>query len=83
MFEYVFDLNNSPQGSLDTTGFCNDFSEIKQDVLSQTAECTHRRSTYPNGFILEVEQHSDRFIIRTNWELIQNPSGDWSVQKPE
>lgn len=82
MFEYVFDSNNSPQGSLDTSGFCNDFSEVKQETLSHTPDCIHRRSTYPNGFILEVEQYNDKLIIRTNWELIPNPSGNWTVRKP-
>lgn len=81
MFEYVF-TSEVKSGTVDTTGFCDDFKDIKQEILSQTPECIHKRSTYPNGFVLEVEQYSDRFIVRTNWELSDNGDGTFSVIQP-
>ena len=81
MFEYVFTAADGP-GSLDTTGFCENFNDIKQETLSQTPNCIHRRSTYPLGFVLEFEQHNDKFIIRTNWELSDNGDGSFSVIQP-
>jgi len=78
MFEYVV----TKDGKVRTDGFCKDFQEIKQEILKRTPECIHRRSTYPNGFILEVEQYSSKIIIRTNWELIANTDGSFSVIQP-
>lgn len=68
MFEYIFTPDNPP-GEINTSDFCSNIQEIKQETISQTQECIHRRSTYPNGFILEVEQYDKKIIFRTNWEL--------------
>lgn len=78
MFEYVF----TEDKKIHTDGFCKDFQEIKQEILKNTAECIHRRSTYPNGFIVEVEQYSSKIIIRTNWELVDNKDGSFNVIQP-
>lgn len=78
MFEYVFTEGKK----IHTDGFCKDFQEIKQEILKNTAECIHRRSTYPNGFIVEVEQYSSKIIIRTNWELVDNKDGSFNVIQP-
>lgn len=66
MFEYTF---TNGEGSIDTS-FCKNFSDIKQELISQTQDCIHRRSTYPNGFVLEYLQYADRMVIRTNRQLI-------------
>lgn len=78
MFEYEF----KEVGTVNTDGFCKDFKEIKQEILKQTPECIHRRSIYPNGFILETEQYSNKIVIRTNWELLKNDDGSFSVIQP-
>lgn len=78
MFEYVFTQDNT----VHTEGFCKDFQEIKQEVLKSTPECSHRRSTYPNGFVVEAEQYCDKIIIRTNWELLKNDDGSFNVIQP-
>lgn len=77
MFEYVF-TPESKSGKINTEGFCNDMSEIKQELISQTDSCVHHRSTYPNGFILESEQYADKIIVRTNWELIPDENGNFN-----
>lgn len=81
MFEYVL-TSEVKSGTVDTTGFCDDFKDVKQETLLQTPECIHRRSTYPNGFVIEVEQYSNKVIIRTNWELFDNGNGTFSVIQP-
>ncbi|MCC3668637.1 hypothetical protein [Terrisporobacter mayombei] len=78
MFEYEF----KEAGTVNTDGFCKDFKEIKQEILKQTQECIHRRSIYPNEFIVEVEQYNDKIIIRTNWELSKNDDGSFNVIQP-
>lgn len=81
MFEYIFTPDNPP-GEINTAGFCDNIQEIKQEIISQTQECIHRRSTYPNGFILEVEQYDKKIIFRTNWELKQSEDGNFTVLQP-
>lgn len=81
MFEYVF-TPETKSGTVDTTGFCDNFNEITQEILLDNPECIQKRSTYPNGFILETEQYADKIIIRTNWELFDNGDGTFSVLQP-
>lgn len=77
MYEYT--ILSGSECNVDTSGFCNDFSEIKQELLSQTPECLHRRSTYPNGFVIEMIQYADKIIVKTNRELIDNGNGNFTV----
>ena len=82
MFEYIVSENFSSLSN-NTVGFCDDFSQVKKENLSQTPECMHYRSTYPNGFIIESEQYSDRIILRSNWILEQNSADTWFPRKPQ
>ena len=75
MYEYTF---TNGAGSIDTS-FCKNFADIKQELISQTDSCIHRRSTYPNGFVLEVLQYSNKFVIRTNRELIDCGNNNFKV----
>lgn len=77
MFEYIFTAGSDC--TIDTEGFCKDFSEIKQETLQHTPDCIHRRSTYPNGFIIEMIEYADKIIIKTNRELKDNGNGTFTV----
>lgn len=81
MFEYIF-TNNGPEVVINTENFCENIHDVKHEVLKHTPECLHRRSTYPNGFIIETEQYSEKIIIRTNWELSDNGDNTFSVIVP-
>lgn len=75
MFEYIFTTDKKI-----LTPFCTDFKQIKNKFISQTSECIHIVSEYPNGFVLEIIQYNDRIIFKTNKELIDNNDGTLSVK---
>ena len=77
MYEYTFSGNG--EYSLDTSGFCKDFSEIKQENLKITADCIHRKSTYPHGFEIETIEYANKIIIKTNRKLKDNGNGVFTV----
>lgn len=81
MFEYVF-TSEDPEKEILTDGFCSSIHDVKHEILNQSSDCIHRRSTYPNGFIIEMEQRAGEIIIRTNWELSDNGDGTISVIQP-
>ena len=76
MFDYECD---GGEFSIDTTGFCKDFSEVKNETISQTPECIHRRSTYPNGFVIEILQYPDKMILRTNRLLLKKDDKTFTI----
>lgn len=55
------------------TPHVNSMDEIKKDIV-QTADCIKARLTYPNGLILDIEQHADKISIKTN-QKITNTNG--------
>ncbi|WP_443660455.1 hypothetical protein [Clostridium algidicarnis] len=75
MFEYTFTTEKEL-----LTPFCTDFKQIKNKLISQTPECIHRVSEYPNGFVLEIIQYNNKIIFKTNKELIDNNDGTLSVK---
>ena len=81
LFEYVF-TSEDPEKEILTDGFCSIIHDVKRDILNKSSDCIHRRSTYPNGFIIEMEQRAGEIIIRTNWELSDNGDGTISVIQP-
>lgn len=81
MFEYVF-TSEEPKKKILTDGFCSNIHDAKHETLKQSPDCIHRRSTYPNGFVIETKQYADKIIIRTNWELSDNGDGTISVIQP-
>ena len=81
MFEYEFTKENYPK-RLDTSGFSSNPNEIKNEVLESRPNFKHVRSTYPNGFIIEIEQYSTKFIIRSNWEITIDANGNAHIVVP-
>jgi hypothetical protein len=75
MLEYTFTSENKL-----LTPFCTDINQIENETISQSPECLHRKSTYPNGFIIEFIQYSNKIILKTNKPLIDNNDGTLSVQ---
>ena len=61
------------------TPFCKSKSDIKEEIISQSVDCTHMRMTYPNGFIVEIIQLADKTIFESNRELINNGNGHFTV----
>lgn len=81
MFEYEFTHENYPK-KLDTTGFADSPEDIKNEILESRQDFKHVRSTYPNGFVMEVEQYPTKFIIRSNWRIAIKSNGDAYVVAP-
>ena len=79
MYEYIFKVGS--EASIDTSSFCKDFKEIKHENISVAPDCICMRSTYPNGFIVDVEEYADSIIIRTNRELIDGGNGAFNVSE--
>lgn len=50
MYQYIVEADNKM--TIDTP-FCKNLSDVKQEIISRSVDCTHMRSTYPNGFIVE------------------------------
>lgn len=76
MYQYIA-TQDSPI-SIDTP-FCNNLSDVKKEILSQSEECTHIRSTYANGFVVEMIQLADKIIFETNRELVDNGNGKFTA----
>lgn len=76
MYEYT--LTNGEK-TIDTSGFCENLSDVKKEILSHTADCIHYRSTYPNGFIIEMLEYTNKIIVKTNRELRDNGDGTLTV----
>lgn len=76
MFEYTFTSSDNAPTIL--TPFANSMSDIKKEV-TQTTDCIRNISTYPNGVILDMEQYSDKTIIKCNHELVKNDDGTYSI----
>ena len=74
MFEYILTENKKL-----LTPFGIDLKDIKKETI-QMADCIIDKSIYPNGFIIESHQYSDRILLRTNKELIDNGDGTMSVK---
>lgn len=81
MFEYEFTQENYPK-KLDTTGFTDSPEDIKNEILESRSNFKHVRSTYPNGFVMEVEQYSTKLIIRSNWEIVVESNGIAHIIEP-
>lgn len=75
MFTYIFE---GVGFDIETPGV-SDFSQIKQEIIEQTASKVVRRSTYPTGLVLEIEQETNRTIIYSNRQLTQNPDGSYTA----
>ncbi|MDM0819825.1 hypothetical protein QTI12_03310 [Clostridium perfringens] len=76
MFEYIITDGNFKVN----TPFCKEFSQIENETISITPDCIHMRSKYPNGFMFESWQYSDKIILKTNKPLIKKPDGSFDVQ---
>lgn len=76
MYQYIVTSKDPVNIS---TPFCSNMDEIKQEIISRSVDCNHVRSTYPNGFVVEMIQLSDKIIVETNRELIDNGNGNFTV----
>ena len=50
-------------------------ADIKSEVLEHTAEKIVRRSTYPNGFQITIEQQDRIMLIHCNQPLVRDTDG--------
>lgn len=76
MYTYTFSRQNGKDFSLNVkTGFTNDMSEVKVDVIEQRSDYLHSKATYPNGFVLEQEVTSDRIILKTSHPIVLDSDG--------
>ncbi|MDD7793701.1 hypothetical protein [Clostridium sp. 'White wine YQ'] len=76
MFEYKFEPGTNVKI---LTPFNIDFNQIKKEI-TQTPECIRNLSTYPNGLVLDMYQYSDKIVVKSNKELIDNTDGTLSVK---
>lgn len=76
MYQYIVTAEH--QMTIDTP-FCENLSEVKQEVISRSVDCTHMRNTYPNGFVVDIIQFTDKTLFETNRELIDNGKGHFTV----
>lgn len=76
MFEYTF---NHCEGDFKIlTPFANSMNDIKQEI-TQTSNCIRKKSTFPNGVVLDMEQYHDTVIVRCSNELVNNNDGTYSI----
>lgn len=75
---YQYTITADTPMTIDTS-FCKNLSDVKQDIITQSADCIHRKSTYPNGFAVEMIQSADKIVLKTNRELIDNGDGRFTV----
>ena len=55
-------------------------ADIKNELLEMTPEKIVRRSTFPNGFQITIEQQSDLTIVHCNQHLTQDVDGSYVAQ---
>lgn len=55
-----------------------EYKDIKKEI-TQNADCITCVLTYPNGFVLTMEQHADEIKVDTNRPLIKNDDGTYSI----
>lgn len=61
-----------------TPGVAN-FQEIRKEILLQSPERTVTKSTYPNGFVIQIDQDAHSFLITCNHPLIDNGDGSFTA----
>lgn len=76
--EYVYILLDGKQSIL--TPGVSSVSEIRNEILHQDPETIITRSTYPNGFVIEMETHAGSITCRCNQPLVDN--GDGTLTAP-
>jgi hypothetical protein len=77
MYEYVTGIGKKLNIS---TPFGIKFTDIKSETTVKD-DCVVHKSEYPNGFYIEVAQYSDKIVLLSNRELINN--GDGTFTAPE
>lgn len=75
MFTYVIENTSF---DLKTPGI-SDPSQVKREIIEQTASKTVTRFTYSTGLVLEVDQQAKRNILYSNRPLIKNPDGSYTA----
>ena len=75
MYVYIFEGTGF---EIKTPGV-SDYSQIRNEIIEQSASKIVRRSTYPTGLVLEIEQEAKRTVIYSNRPLAQNPDGTYTA----
>lgn len=75
MYAYIFDNSGF---EIKTPG-AFDFSQVKNELISQTPEEIVRRSTYPTGLVLEIHQSTKQTTIYSNRPLTKNSDGSYTA----
>ncbi len=74
MFEYIIISGESKIN----TPFVKNYSSIKNEV-ERLPNYIRTISTYPNGAVLELQQWTDKIIIKSTVELIKNEDGTFTL----
>lgn len=75
MYTYIFE---NVGFEIKTPGV-TDMAQVKNELISQTAEKIVRRSTYPTGLVLEIHQEAKQTTIFSNCPLTKNPDGSYTA----
>lgn len=54
-------------------------ADVKNEILEHTEKKITRRSVYPNGFEITVEQFSSMIFLHCNQPLTENPDGSFTA----
>lgn len=76
MYQYIATEENP---MIIDTSFCKSLADIKKEVISHSAECSHIRTSYPNGFVVDMITLADKIIFETNRKLIDCGNGKFTV----
>lgn len=75
VYNYVVHVNES--FNIKTPGN-HSFDDITK-YLKSDGEIIINHSLYPDGFEIKMTQLSDKIIVTTNMELIENEDGSYSI----
>lgn len=75
MYTYIFE---GVGFEIKTPGV-TDFSLVKNEIIEHSPGRIVRRSTYPTGLVLEIEQEANRIVVYSNRPLTKNPDGTYTA----
>lgn len=61
-----------------TPGVAN-LSDVKNEIFSLDAKKMIRKSTFPNGFCIEMEEEAGAITLRCNRPLVDNGDGSFTA----
>lgn len=78
---YVF--GPGTETTVNTSSFVNSWSEVKKEIIEQTAETTKMYFEYPKGFKIYTEAKADEVVYKTNFPLKEVSTGQFEVVFPQ